>query len=459
MASKEWLCAFLGIGILLLLYLFVPQQSINFSTGTSEFKSMDYGAAFTPNDFAEVLRKKDVRDELLELFKESNENLIAQVTAMEENTVSDLRKELTKGKEIKTKHKEEETNEVPKNSNLAKSMKELEKQFKKFKITEPKNNEALKIEPFTCPQLVNPVEVIPYPDCYRTAAEKLQSQTSWLGKFRNSTLLFLHVHKAGGTEMRLGFVEKKFPKDGYKCEIIESYGHSYAKLSRLSKKNGLTAIGELMQRKPGNYFSFTSLRDPTQRILSQYDFEMRWDGQYGRPKHSNALWNTSPEKHLHNFILNKGKVIDRFMGLNHYTRWFGCERTGCKITQDVFNNALKTLNSLDFILITEWYDDNRTATMLRSFWNMPKLKIRHRAFRHYIRDRGKIKGVDPRIVERLRCLNQWDHRLYDYAKSLSYLRLKTFQEGDKLLDFKDITYKKLLQKEKTWYIVKPLAPD
>eukprot|EP00494_Astrolonche_serrata_P029190 UN29457 len=95
------------------------------------------------------------------------------------------------------------------------------------------------------------------------------------------------------------------------------------------------------------------------------------------------------------------------MGLNHYVRYFGCHKTGCELNMDVFNNAIKTLNSLDMIMITEWYNDNRTTTMLRSVMDMPNLDIKHRSFPTFIKNRGKIKAVDPELLNKLRCANQY----------------------------------------------------
>lgn len=193
-------------------------------------------------------------------------------------------------------------------------------------------------------------------------------------------------------------------------------------------------------------------------MLSQYDFEQRWNGQYGKFENNDQIWLTSPESQLGWYIDEKGKVIDRFMGRNHYTRYFGCEKTGCKITPAVFKNAVKTLNSIDMIFITEWYDDNRTSTMMRSVLDMPDLKIKHRSFRTFITNRGKIKAVNPELIEKLECENQWDIRLYDYAKKLVYERFETFMKSKNEID-QTKSYKQLLEKEESWYITDPLKDN
>merc|ERR1719433_2438228 len=98
------------------------------------------------------------------------------------------------------------------------------------------------------------------------------------------------------------------------------------------------------------------------------------------------------------------------------------------------------------IFITEWYDDNRTASMLQSVLEMPKLKIKHRSFRHFVTDRGKIKAADPNVVEELECNNQWDMRLYEYAKKLTFARFETFIEKGREIN-KQKKYRELLSKK------------
>ena len=46
-------------------------------------------------------------------------------------------------------------------------------------------------------------------------------------------------------------------------------------------------------------------------MLSQYDFEQRWNGQYGKYENEDQIWLTSPESQLGWYIDEKGKVIDR----------------------------------------------------------------------------------------------------------------------------------------------------
>jgi len=422
-----WICVIIFIGILY--FIFIEEENRLLFPNAIDFESLR-GNTF-PQDFKEALGREDIRQEISTIFEKSTDklkrDLILSMAALKEGKVPDI--------PAAPEPKKEEV-----------------------KALEPEDVDEALTQYGDCKIVIPSVEPIPTKDTYRTAKQKYESLRNWVDRNGESTMMFLHLHKAGGTEMRKLLIELLPKKSNYSCNAIESYSYSFQKFAQYGKLNkALAKLSDFIEANPSNFFLFTSIREPVARMISQYDFEQRWGAQYGEPEHPDQLWVQSPEEAINRYINNRGKVVDRYMGFNHYTRFFGCSSTGCTVNEEVFQNAVKVLNSMDLIFITEWYDDNRTVHTLRSVLEMPDLQIKHRSFRHFIRDRGKIKAVDPEIMKKMQCLNQYDVRLYQYAKQLAYKRLQPFvtgKKGDMLQT--DINYEYLLKNDENWYITDPL---
>ena len=103
------------------------------------------------------------------------------------------------------------------------------------------------------------------------------------------------------------------------------------------------------------FITLTSLRNPIMRLLSRYDFEERWEGgQFGIPMNRTQVWST---RSFEQQVFNHFDVRRYF---NHAVKVLACRSWSCDVDQEVFNLAIKVLNSIDLTFIMEWYPDPRS---------------------------------------------------------------------------------------------------
>eukprot|EP01084_Bolivina_argentea_P213350 362366_1 len=302
-------------------------------------------------------------------------------------------------------------------------------------------------------------------------------------------MILIHARKAAGTTMDKWmtlFIEDKLPywtskirNITWQCKLIKIEA-----FTNVNKKYGHRNFIEYIMNKYPFGIYVISLRDPIERIVSQYNFEWRWGCircgpqrtymQYNKLNKMNKTTymkkidnkyriNVNDKKFkysnidFHNFIdritmfeLNKlnnsdlpkdGNHVRSFGSyINNYYLWmFCCEQKFCNIYKDFerknkieqcYNNAMEKIMKFDIVLISEWLNDIRIQLYVNKllFGEMYKdemfVPLTVYPFPHRIVDRGRNYMIDKVSKKRLNNLNIWDLELYKFTKELVYNRLK-----------------------------------
>ena len=138
----------------------------------------------------------------------------------------------------------------------------------------------------------------------------------------------------------------------------------------------------------------------------------------------------------------------RSMYINNYFLWISCcPNRWCSIQRDYienndknkiiqcFHKSIQILKSFDIILITEWMNDLRSQLYVNQlFFNDTNIEHEshfigmdrvNKPYPHSVTNRGKNYMISPENEEILYKLNNWDLKVYQYAKQVSFDRIHT----------------------------------
>merc|ERR1719354_1121170 len=202
-----WICVIVFIGILY--FIFIEEENRLLFPNAIDFESLR-GNTF-PQDFKEALAREDVRQEISTIFEKSTDKL-------KRDLILSLGSVLKEGK-------------VPDIPEVPEPKKEVEKASESGDVDEALTQYG------DCKIVIPSVDPIPTKDSYRTAKQKYDSLRNWVDRNGESTMMFLHLHKAGGTEMRKLLIELLPKKSNYSCNAIESYSYSFQKFAQYGTTN------------------------------------------------------------------------------------------------------------------------------------------------------------------------------------------------------------------------------
>eukprot|EP00494_Astrolonche_serrata_P023271 UN23529 len=153
---------------------------------------------------------------------------------------------------------------------------------------------------------------IPLGDTLRSVDKKLNA----MDIFRNGTsgMWMLHFHKSGGTML------------GKISHMVSSYyggGWEKPETNWLSFRHQV--VYNILKDTRPDWFSVTALRNPIMKLLSRYDFEERWGGQFGIPNNETVIFNTNT------FENAVAKYMKDRRFYNHAAKVLGCNSWDCVV--------------------------------------------------------------------------------------------------------------------------------
>ena len=283
-------------------------------------------------------------------------------------------------------------------------------------------------------------------------------------------LIFIHFHKAGGTSIRIYIDKLKLVYDNNIYEYYESYFDVHNQFGD-DDTNSETFLN-LMKKNEYSIF-MTCIRNPIDRIISQYNFEWRWSQQHGslykkriQPNsmqqkgiftnitYKNDTFNNANMKQWHydlETVINFGyNNIGGFVGLpirsyidNHYLWFFTCDNEFCNFTNKNCDNlnyinkmilSIEIISSFDIVLITELLDDFRSENFLNNiFYNdsYQVNKIVHQESRGTMWRQGLIKIFNKNTIYKLRRKNIYDQIFYYFCKNMAFRTMQRYHVWNK----------------------------
>jgi hypothetical protein len=235
-------------------------------------------------------------------------------------------------------------------------------------------------------------------------------------------LLFDHIGKTAGSTIRrvlwqvYGF-ERSFQSTvigehvARYHELCTRLDTEYPSVSAIVAHTGYGLHERLPQRH--RYRLFTLLRDPVQRTLSHYYFEI----QRGRLSASVPLveWLEQDLERAYN-------VQTAFLGgLAIEQHLDGRPLTKDRFTEGLLECAKASLHAYEVVGLTERFDESLLLLGRTFGWPIRKM-------RHFEANRGKLRtrrsGPTPEELGAVRAANRLDIALYDYAAGLFEAQLR-----------------------------------
>lgn len=239
---------------------------------------------------------------------------------------------------------------------------------------------------------------------------------------RIGRLYYQHLRKAGGTSMRsyLGSARCDF-QPALPGLVQEMYAFNLQLLN-----------------EPGTLL-VTALRHPVARVVSSYFFEGRWEQKDSRRSDADAI---SMLEWFHKLDLSRQRGGMRIWieAQNYYIQVLSYSRERRPLPrivpthasdedrwQEPFDVAMHTLEQFDAVVITEWFSQPAQAEWLRRTLGLnspfPYFKIPTPKVGNFGRYNHLHPSVNNSDLELLFWLNDWDLRLYDYARHLTHSRI------------------------------------
>jgi len=221
------------------------------------------------------------------------------------------------------------------------------------------------------------------------------------------TLIFLHIPKTAGTTLHQ-VVDRQVPRD-QTWAFDETHGFAdfqalgEARKAEIRLFKGHMIFG-LHERLPGPATYFTLLRDPIERVISEYHFAR-----------------TTPTHHLYARIHAEGLSLRRVFELgiepmmeNAQTRmlsggWYTAQFGEC--SREALDAAIDNLeNHFAVVGLTERFDE--TLLLLKAAFGWRNVFY---VRRNVAPARPRQSDLSPATLERVRQHNLLDLALYDYA--------------------------------------------
>lgn len=217
-------------------------------------------------------------------------------------------------------------------------------------------------------------------------------------------LYFLHVPKTGGTTVRQALIAST---SVFKIDLNRTDAYDYAaRLSKLKNENvivGMFPYG-IHEIVGGDYEYVTVLRHPATRVVSDFNYA-KLSVSLGLIHISRPFCNGSLEEYVETAWGVQNLATRQLCGKGVLYRG--------EITEKDFELALGNLKTFKHIGITE---------CLEGFWD--KLKDDYdfnlvNPGRKNVRGNTKLKSMRQGVVDHILKYNEWDLKLYEYAKSVA----------------------------------------
>ena len=301
-------------------------------------------------------------------------------------------------------------------------------------------------------------------------------------------IILIHIRKAGGTTIKQWFNKMAyFMNTSYGINDTvkgKDYREAWPNFHLYTGRGTLRS--QMLNDKSNDINSIWVImfRNPIERILSQYEFEMRWLCQQGsyyyqllkrdnfnKFNYWQSIENTNKSEmeqlakynfagltlkewifrimileinnvHVYQNEFEEHEVLKQMYFNNYYLWIFCCDSRFCNIYKDFIKtgkiwqclvNAMELLLNFDMVLITEWMNDLRSHLfVMKLFWNKIDFEILEHKFSqnkmnlpfpHIVVNRGRNNMVEKTVLDVLYMLNKWDLIFYKFAKHIAYHRM------------------------------------
>lgn len=236
---------------------------------------------------------------------------------------------------------------------------------------------------------------------------------------RKPYIFFVHIPKTGGTSL-ISSLKKRYLFNFFKVNAGSSlraakrkYGQKYTSFEQCFDLRESIAIyametdfkcivghipysQSLFENENNKYFLITILRDPVQRFISKYLFNVHKFGDHFR-------FDTPLQEYL-------DSGTGRESGRDYIRYLSGVYIPGETITKEIVDQSKKNISTFDVVGFLE--DMDRFASDFYQKTNI-KLNIPHK---NKTRDLTEEKTFSPEIIERIKEICKYDIEIYEYAK-------------------------------------------
>lgn len=318
-------------------------------------------------------------------------------------------------------------------------------------------------------------------ESFRSKEDRMIAYRKFFSENESGELIFIHFRKAGGTTFRtyLTYIKDDFGPDSKYNNTITTH-ETFTYIHRNFKQFDYYFLNYFLFNDKHKHSLFaTMLRDPIDRIISQYNFDWRFgcekcnwnvyknnkrDGvvrefdsgdnndndtfimQQRKYNEKYRQWRYSFEHVYNNVMYNKkgfNGLYARACFDNHYIWMFTCRSPNdnvTNITQLRLNKndeiameklilSMKILNSFDIVMITEWFKDLRNIHYLNQFFynrSYDYLPMQKAIREPILPNRGSIELINDTVLNQVKLLNVYDTILYQFGQRVSYQRMKQF---------------------------------
>lgn len=222
-----------------------------------------------------------------------------------------------------------------------------------------------------------------------------------------SLVIFMHIPKTGGTTLA-NILEKQYPQ-GQVLRVPFGNLHTLKQQLKGSKPAAVHGhhpfgLHELYQ---GSFHYITMLRDPVDRIISNY--------YYAAENPGNPMHRKLNQLSFEEFIMSKDEKL-QYRISNMQTSFAAGKRTPAIANVDDLELAMENLQRhFSVIGITDMFTESIEVMKKVLGWQDVSFQPKNRT-----KKRPAIEEIKPEILESIQEKNQLDYKLYNWAKN--YLR-------------------------------------
>jgi hypothetical protein len=228
---------------------------------------------------------------------------------------------------------------------------------------------------------------------------------------KNKKLIFIHIPKTAGATFR-SIMEKQYKRRlcFFLHDLYPEISLDYLQKISDTEFNKFEAIGghgaQYVLDRAIDYRSIIFLRDPVNQILSSY-YHIR------RSPHNPLYKDVKKLKNISDYYLylkdNDGFNYQTFY-LSRSEKDFRQKKRFCQVNEKSFQKAIGLLEKIDYVFLTEHFDDALFILQKEFNFNSPYYLSRNLSKKRQPEER------DPEFLQKIRHAQIWDYKLYKFAK-------------------------------------------